>query len=140
MPAPCEAVALREVVGAIEDYQPAVAMTERAIATDPASMKLARELEKLRNSRTVLNRRLREAVLAALARDGIELHELAARCGHTKRNRAGRRCGEGSWVARRIGLMPEGGKTAPGPFIDSRVLALIAAAVGLDPVDVEAPL
>lgn len=137
MPEPGEAVALREVVGAMEDYQPAVAMTERTIATDPPSMKLAREFETLRNSRTVLNRRLREAVLAAVAREGIELPELAARCGHTRRNQGS---GEGSWVARRIGLMPEGGEPAPTPFIDSRVLALIAAAVGLDPVDVEAPL
>jgi hypothetical protein len=137
---PPRRVSLRQVVGAMEDYQPAVATTERAVAIERSTARLARELERLRRSPIVLNRRLREAVLAALARDDLGLGEVAIRCGRTERCGDGGRCADGVWVARRIGLMPEGGKAEPSAFIDSRLLALIARAVGLDVVDVEVPL
>src|SRR4051812_46026620 len=77
-------VGLRDVVGALEAYEPAWAMTEAAVRNPPdalvSTLALAGELERLRRSRTVLNRPLREAVQQGVA-DGLSLSQIAARCG-----------------------------------------------------------
>ena len=56
-----------------------------------------------------------------------------------KRDACGNESGETSWLARRLGLLPEGGKERPTPWIHSDVLALIARrGLGLSPREVEA--
>src|SRR5919108_529108 len=59
-------VGLRAVVGALEAYEPACALTELAVDSPPDALvstsALAAELQRLRRSPTVLNRPLREAV------------------------------------------------------------------------------
>jgi len=132
---------LREVVGALEAYEPACAMTEQAIAAPPdplvSTLALAGELERLRRSRTVLNRPLREAVLAAVD-DGLSLSQIAARCGRHKSRSTRPGVGDTSWLARRIGLMPETGRDRPSPWIDAQLMALIAReGLRIDPRTVE---
>lgn len=56
----------------------------------------------------------------------VTLSEIALRCGRIKRDRRGNISGETSWLACRIGQLPEGGQQKPGPWIHSDVLALIA--------------
>lgn len=86
----------------------------------------------------MLNRALREAVLAAIEGDGVTLGELAIRCGHGRPDARGRLHGDTSWLARRIGLVAEAGAEAPTPWVHSDVLALIAReALSLAPLDVE---
>ena len=81
----------------------------------------------------------REVVLAHIERDGLSLSEIATRCGRVKRDACGNESGETSWLARRLGLLPEGGKERPTPWIHSDVLALIARrGLGLSPREVEA--
>jgi phage baseplate assembly protein W len=134
------ATTLREVVAALEAYEPAVAMTEAAIATIPDDTDgghsvLAREIARLRGSRRVLNRRLREAILAEVAH-GTSLAEIAARCGRVEIAANGVVKGESSWVARRVGLAGDG-HGAPRRWIDVDVLAQIADAISLTAADVE---
>jgi hypothetical protein len=134
-------VGLRDVVGALEAYEPACAMTEHAVRRPPdpliSTLALAGELERLRRSRTVLNRPLREAVQQAVD-DGLSLSQIAARCGRHKSRRTAPRVGDTSWLGRRIGLVPEAGRDEPSPWIDTDVLALIAReGLGLDPRQVE---
>ena len=140
--AEASAVSLRDVVGDLEDYEPACSITELALvahAGRPRSTStLAVELGRVRSSAIVLNRRLRETVLAALAPDGLSMSEIAMRCGRVKRDPRGRQSGETSWLARRIGLLPEGGQQAPTPWIHSDVLGLIARrGLGVSPREVE---
>ena len=88
---------------------------------------LRAELDRIYESPIVLNRGLREAVLAAV-KDARPEHErdrdaLRARSSATPTAaRAARRAGS----ARRIGMLPEGGKSTPTPWVSSDVLALIA--------------
>lgn len=122
---------LREVVGAVESYEPMRTLTERAIAmhnNDPAVSvtRMRAELERLDVSPVVLNRRLREAVLDVVDHGGTSMSEIALRCGVVKRDRRGKVSGETSWLARRIGIMPEGGRKAITPWIHSEVLGSIA--------------
>ncbi|MGH2911899.1 MAG: hypothetical protein ACRDJ3_05430 [Solirubrobacteraceae bacterium] len=118
-------------------------LTERAIARhrdDPDLLvtRLRNEYERLCDSPVVLNRGLREAALYAIDRHGLSLGEIAFRCGMVKRDRHGRVSGETSWVARRIGLMPEGGEKAITPWIHVDVLATIAReGLGVSPREVE---
>jgi hypothetical protein len=126
-----EQVSLREVIGAIECYEPIRALTEQAIRRhdNDSSVSVTRmrsELERLDSSPVVLNRRLRETVLDVVDRGGTSMSEIALRCGVVKRDRRGRISGETSWLARRIGIMPEGGKDAITPWIHSQVLGSIA--------------
>ena len=86
----------------------------------------------------VLNRGLREAVAELLAREQLSMSEIAIRCGRIKRDGRGNESGETSWLARRLGLLPEGGHDAPTPWIHSEVLALIARdGIGVSPREVE---
>jgi hypothetical protein len=139
----CDQVRLRDVVAAIESYEPARGLTERAIARhhhDPSVLvtRLRCEFDRLCASPIVLNRGLREAVLDAVERRGMSMSEIALRCGIVKRDRRGRISGETSWLARRIGIMPEGGEKAATPWIHSDVLALIAReGLGIGPREVE---
>ena len=132
-------VSLREAVAALEDYAPVCEISERALArfrTDESvsTVILGGEIERVRLSPIVLNRLLRVAVLAAVRHQGLSMSALAIRCGRTKRDRSG----ETSWLARRIGVLPEGGKSAPTPWIHSDVLALIARrGLGISPREVE---
>jgi hypothetical protein len=122
---------LREVIGAVESYEPMRTLAKQAIALydNDRSVSVTRmrsELERLDGSPVVLNRRLREAVLDAVDRGGISMSEISLRCGVVKRDRRGKVSGETSWLARRIGTMPEGGEKAITPWIHSEVLGSIA--------------
>lgn len=138
-----EQAGLREVVAALESYEPMRTLTECAIArhANDSSVTLARlhgEFDRLCVSPIVLNRGLREAVLEAIDRRGTSMSEIALRCGIVKRDRRGNLSGETSWLARRIGIMPEGGRTAVTPWIHSDVLAAIARkGLGISPREVE---
>jgi phage baseplate assembly protein W len=130
------AVTLRAVVDALEAYEPAVVMSMEVLEahSEGANSTLRREVTQVRSSRHVLNRRLREAVAAELER-GTSLAQIAQRCGRTKTIAHGARTGDGAWVARRVGLIPDG-KSLPTRWVDERVLAEIAEALGLTPADV----
>ncbi|HEV2922420.1 MAG TPA: hypothetical protein VGW98_00145 [Solirubrobacteraceae bacterium] len=138
-----EIVSLRHVIGNLESYEPARVLTARALAThdrdDAVSVCLLRaELHRIDASRIVLNRGLREAVLAAVNTRGLSMSEIAIRCGRVKRDSNGTESGETSWLGRRIGLLPEGGKSAPTPWVSSEVLALVARrGLSIAPRDVE---
>jgi hypothetical protein len=140
---PAERVALRNVVAAFESYEPMRTLTESAIAAhrndpDLVVTRLRHEYERLCESPVVLNRGLREAVLHAIDTRGLSMSEIAFRCGMVKRERHGKTSGETSWVARRIGLMPEGGEKAITPWIHVEVLATIARkGLGISPREVE---
>lgn len=140
-----EPVGLREVIAALEDYEPARTLTVVAIARhrdDPrlALRQLCAEYRWLCTSPVVLNRTLREAVLRAIDRDELSMSEIALRCGVLKRDRQGNSRGETSWLARRVGLMPEGGAKRTTPWIHSDVLAVIARkGLRLSPHEVEVP-
>lgn len=138
-----EQVGLRDVVAALESYEPMRTLTERAIAgyQDHPGVLLTRlcsELERLHASPVILNRGLREAVLEAIERRGISMSEIALRCGIVKCDRRGKRSGETSWLARRVGIMPEGGEKQITPWVHSDVLAAIARkGLGISPREVE---
>jgi hypothetical protein len=133
----------REVLAALQAYEPARSLTLRAIALHEhdAAISVCRlrgELKRLDTSPIVLNTRLRQAVLRRAA-IGDSLSEIAQRCGRVKRHPRGSVSGETSWLSRRIGLLPEGGQAEPTNWVHSEVLALIARQ-GLDlcPAEVEA--
>jgi hypothetical protein len=134
-------VSLREVVGALQDYEPARAMTRRAIEACRRGIStdaLRRELDGLSRTPVVLNRALREAVTAAVDRGAVSMSEIAIRCGRAKRDRNGRISGDVSWISRRIGLRPDRATAAPSPWVHVEVLALIAReGLGIAPADVE---
>jgi hypothetical protein len=138
-----EPVSLREAIAAIESYQPLCALTETALRRHEPDPRVSRtvlraELTRVHSSPIVLNRLLRETVLAVVARDELSMSEIAIRCGRIKRDRKGNEAGETSWLARRLGLAPEGGRSTPTPWIHSDVLALIArSGLGLSPREVE---
>jgi hypothetical protein len=134
---------LRDVVGALEEYEPARALTINALASldgqDCSSVcQLRAELERLDESSILLNRGLRELVQREVARGEVSLSEIARRCGRLKRDHRGNLSGDTSWLGRRIGLMPEGGETTPTPWIHSDTLALIARdGLGVCPREIE---
>ncbi len=137
-----EPVTLRDVVGALQAYDPPLAITSRALAMVRAgrcvsTVRLQAEQQRLVRSRIVLNRGLREAVQRQLS-VGLSMSEIAMRCGRIKRDARGNESGETSWLGRRLGLLPEGGRSAPTPWVHSDVLALIARrGLGVAPCDVE---
>jgi len=66
------------------------------------------------------------------------MSEIATRCGRRKLDANGNHSGETSWLARRIGILPEGGKSTPTPWVSSDVLALIARnGLGIAPREAE---
>jgi len=142
-PGPATPVSMREAVGALESYEPVRTRTLLALSASGCSQELSTtvlraELARVQESPIVLNRRLREVVLAAVARQELSMSEIAIRCGRVKRDRNGSVSGETSWLARRIGLLAEGGQRRPTPWIHSDVLALIARrGLGIGPREVE---
>jgi hypothetical protein len=148
-PAPCETsrpttVSVRDAIAGVEAYAPIRSRTRRALALhacrpDVSVAALRLELERSLCSPIVLNRKLRETALAISAERGISMSEIAIRCGRTKRDRAGNVSGETSWLARRLGILPEGGRQEPTRWIHIEVLALIARdGLGVSPREVEA--
>lgn len=140
-----EPVSLRELVGRLESYEPVRTITAAAIADHRGDRtvsvrQLQGEYRWLCKSPVILNRALREAVLQATTSGRLTMSEIALRCGIVKRDRRGRRSGETSWLARRVGLMPEGGAAHVTPWIHSDVLALIAReGLRMSPHEVEVP-
>jgi hypothetical protein len=138
-----EQVSLRDAVAALESYEPMLAITVRALSlhsesTQTSTTILRAELVRVRESPIVLNRLLRDAVMHRVTRAELSMSEIAVRCGRVKRDRKGNESGETSWLARRIGVLAEGGHSAPTPWIHSDVLALIArSGLGISPREVE---
>ncbi len=136
-------VKMRDAIACLESYEPVRRLTLEALARyrdDPevSTVVLSSELELIQESPIVLNRRLRHAVLAAIANQGLSLSEIAIRCGRVKRDSKGNESGETSWLARRLGILPEGGADRRTPWIHSDVLALIARqGLGISPREVE---
>jgi hypothetical protein len=126
-----EPVSVREAVACLESYEPVCALTRRALEDrkpdeEVSTATLRAELRRVQESPIVLNRRLREVVLATAQRNELSMSEIAYRCGRVKRDGRGNESGETSWLARRIGLLSEAGRGQPTPWIHSDVLALIA--------------
>jgi hypothetical protein len=138
-----EVVSVRDAVGRLESYEPVCRLSRLALARHAGSTlvsttTLRLELGRVQESPTVLNRRLREAVVASVAQGRLSMSEIAIRCGRVKRDGRGNESGETSWLARRLGLLPEGGQTRPTPWIHTDVLALIArSGLGVSPREVE---
>jgi hypothetical protein len=140
---PAVVVSVRDVVAAVESYEPACGLSLRAVTRDHGPLQLSSsalrtELTRVRNSPIVLNRGLREAAVERLAQQQLSMSEIAIRCGRVKRDRKGNESGETSWLARRLGVLPEAGQELPTPWVHTDVLALIARrGLGLSPRDVE---
>ena len=136
-----EPVSLRTVVGALEAYEPARALTRAALRRAPSRSEvhaLARELDQLERSPLVLNRALREAVQQRVRSGELSLSCIAARCGRGKHSSTGLRIGDTTWLQRRLGVLPEHGSSEPTPWIHTDVLALIARdGLGVEPREVE---
>jgi hypothetical protein len=136
-------ISVREAIGGMESYEPVRRLTRDALARHRGDARLSlcllqAELERVDASRIVLNRGLREAVVEAMRTQGLSASEIAIRCGRLKRDARGNVAGETSWLARRVGLAPEGGKSVPTPWVHSEVLGLIARrGLGLSPREVE---
>lgn len=136
-------VSLREAIGALESYEPLCELTRGGLAehredADVSTAVLRGELERLRESPIVLNRKLRQTLLAAIECHGLSLSEIAIRCGRVKRDAKGNASGETSWLARRVGILPESGSSRPTPWVHCDVLALIARnGLGISPREVE---
>jgi hypothetical protein len=140
---PHDPVSVRDVVGAIESYEPVRRLTAAAIQRHRRGRRmsvatLCLELHRLNASPTVLNRGLREAALRAVETSELSMSEIALRCGRVKRDRRGFISGETTWLARRLGLVCEGGASLPSPWVHSEVLALIAReGLGIPPREAE---
>ena len=134
---------LREVIGRTEGYEPARSLTRQALAQNAHSSNVSTtvlrgELQRVNSSRIVLNRGLREAVLAAIDAGVVSASEIAIRCGRMRRDARGNVTGETTWLARRIGLVPEAGGATPTPWVHSEVLATVArCGLGISPHEVE---
>jgi hypothetical protein len=136
-----DVVTFRDVVGGLQAYEPARALTTQALThggKNLSTRRLREEYERLAGSAIVLNRGLREAVQGELRRGQLSMSEIALRCGRVKRDGRGNISGETSWLARRIGQMPEGGDDHLCPWVHTDVLALIARdGLGVSPHEVE---
>jgi len=96
------------------------------------------EFDRVTASPIVLNRGLREVVQRKVARGELSMSEIALRCGRVKRDKRGNLSGETSWLARRIGQLPEGGEEEPTRWVHSDVLALIVRqGLGASPHEIE---
>jgi hypothetical protein len=138
-----EPLSVRDVIAALEAYEPVRSLSACAIRRHRCDecvsvASLRAELTRVNESPIVLNRGLREAVLAATENGVLSMSEIATRCGRVKRDRTGNESGETSWLARRLGLLPEGGRDRPTSWVHTDVLALIARdGLGLSPREVE---
>jgi hypothetical protein len=138
-----DVLTLRDVVAGVADYEPARTITAAALSAHRddelvLTRRLAGELQRVTRSPIVLNRRLREAVQRKVLSNELTMSEIALRCGRTKRDRRGNLSGETSWLARRIGALPEGGEAEPTQWVHIDTLALIARdGLGLNPNEVE---
>lgn len=134
-----EVVTLRDAVGGLERYEPLRSLTAAAVVRHREDMLVStsvlhHELERVLVSEIVLNRGLREAVLAS----GKTLSDVAMGCGRTKRDSKGYVSGETSWVSRRIGILRDAGRADPSPWVHTDVLTLIAReGLGCEPRDCE---
>jgi hypothetical protein len=139
------ALSARDVVGALEAYEPVCEITRSAIARyrrdrGVSVSALAVELRRIEASPIVLNRRLREAVLEAVREQGRSFSAIAMSCGRVKHDRRGNGSGETSWLARRVGLLASSPGARPNPWVHSATLALIAReGLGIAPREVELP-
>ncbi len=137
----CESV--RDAIAQLQSYEPVREITLGALAShreDPelSITVLGAELARVLVSPIVLNRLLRETALEVMHREELSLSEIATRCGRVKRDVRGNESGETSWLARRLGMLPEGGRDTPTPWIHSDVLTLIARrGLGVSPREVE---
>jgi hypothetical protein len=137
-------VSVRDVVAGLQSYEPVLTRTMQALALhaqapDVSTSVLRAEVTRVLESPIVLNRLLREAVLERITGRGLSMSEIAIRCGRTKRDRNGNESGDTSWLARRLGLLPDAGQGTPTPWVHSDVLALIArSGLALSPHEVEA--
>jgi hypothetical protein len=140
---PLQVRTLRDVLAHFEAYGPMRQMTVGALASlhpdaRVSTVTLRGELSRANASRLVLNRGLREAVTARVARGGLSMSEIAIRCGRFRRDRRDNLTGETSWLARRIGQTRDSDRSAPTPWVHTEVLALIARrGLGLSPHEVE---
>jgi len=140
---PPEPLSLRGVIARLQSYEPARTLTCRALARhgedpDVSTAVLGAELVRVQESPIVLNRRLREMVLEVAERKGLSMSEIALRCGRIKHDRNGNQSGETSWLARRLGLLPDSATGTSTPWVHSDVLGLIARqGLGLSPREVE---
>jgi hypothetical protein len=138
-----EPMSVRQAIAYLESYEPVRARTRRALQLHDcdgtvSTTVLQGELSRIEASPIVLNRGLRQAVLLAAERQGLSMSEIAMRCGRIKHDSAGNKSGETSWLSRRLGLLPEGGRKTPTPWIHSDVLALIARdGLAVSPREVE---
>lgn len=138
-------ISAREVIGALEAYEPVCTIMRAAVARhrrdrDVSVAALALELRRIEASPIVLNRRLREAVIDAVRDHGKSLSAIAMACGRVKHDQRGNGSGETSWLARRVGLAPAGSEVRRNPWVHSDTLALIAReGLGLAPREVELP-
>jgi hypothetical protein len=138
-----DVLTLRDVVASLEAYEPARTLTSEALTSrseDPSVSicRLRADLERLTESAILLNRGLRQAVQSRVQRGELTFSQIALRCGRAKRDTRGNISGETSWLARRIGHMPESGYQKPCPWVHSDVLALIAReGLGVCPREVE---
>jgi len=143
--AAAQPTSVRAVIAALEDYEPVCSLTRAAVERfrDERTVSvaaLAVELRRIERSPIILNRRLREAVLAAVVEQHRSLSAIAMACGRVKHDRRGNGSGETSWLARRVGLLPAGSGARPNPWVHSDTLALIARdGLGLAPREVELP-
>jgi hypothetical protein len=135
----------RDVVGALEAYEPVCTMTRAAVARyrydrSVSVAALSVELRRIEESPIVLNRQLREAVLTAVQDFGVSFSAIAMACGRVKHDHRGNGSGETSWLARRVGLLPSTPGARPNPWVHSDTLALIAReGLGIAPREVELP-
>jgi hypothetical protein len=140
---PVEAVSVRQAIGGLESYEPIRTMTRQAIARDEQRGRLhcailSTELRRVEEGKGVLNRRLREAVHAAVSTHGASLSEIASRCDRGRRGNLGCAHGDTSWLRRRIGDLKDTREAEPTPWITSDTLALIARhGLGIDPREAE---
>jgi hypothetical protein len=138
-----EPISMREAIASLERYEPVRTLTNRALTLHRADQAvsiatLRAERVRMDVSQIVLNRGLRRAALAATAVQGLSMSEIAIRCGQVRHDSKGNASGETSWLARRLGIAPEGGESTPTPWIHSDVLALIArCGLGISPREVE---
>ena len=114
-------VAPREVVGALESYEPVCALTRAAVARFRDAIArvsvatLSVELRRVESSPIVLNRKPTRGGARGGRERGVSLSAIAMACGRVKYDRRGNHSGETSWLARRVGLLPSAPTRVPTP-------------------------